>query len=68
MSFFAHSFGGIVTDTTPPKKLIKDTSQDFYSAGFIPGAIAYFAYDIPRGKFVLWFVMMKTTEITFEIK
>lgn len=35
--------------TTPPKKQIKDTSQDFYSAGFIPGAIVYFAYDLPEG-------------------
>ncbi|KAL5581302.1 hypothetical protein UlMin_013744 [Ulmus minor] len=35
--------------TTPPKKQIKDISQDFYSAGFIPGAIVYFAYDIPVG-------------------
>ncbi|KAF4367636.1 hypothetical protein G4B88_001388 [Cannabis sativa] len=36
--------------TTPPKKQIKDLSQDFYSAGFIPGAIVYFAYDIPKGE------------------
>ncbi|WCJ20332.1 plant UBX domain-containing protein 1 [Euphorbia peplus] len=35
--------------TTPPKKQIKDSSQDFYSAGFIPGAIVYFSYDIPQG-------------------
>ncbi|WCJ34572.1 plant UBX domain-containing protein 1 [Euphorbia peplus] len=35
--------------TTPPKKPIKDSSQDFYSAGFIPGAIVYFSYDIPQG-------------------
>ncbi|KAF3444500.1 hypothetical protein FNV43_RR14192 [Rhamnella rubrinervis] len=35
--------------TTPPKKPIKDMSQDFYSAGFAPGAILYFAYDIPKG-------------------
>ncbi|EXC31380.1 Tether containing UBX domain for GLUT4 [Morus notabilis] len=35
--------------TTPPKKHIKDMSQDFYSAGFVPGAIVYFAYDIPKG-------------------
>ncbi|XP_015898471.3 plant UBX domain-containing protein 1 [Ziziphus jujuba] len=33
--------------TTPPKEKIKDMSQDFYSAGFAPGAILYFAYDIP---------------------
>ncbi|KAL5717768.1 Plant UBX domain-containing protein 1 [Ranunculus cassubicifolius] len=33
--------------TTPPKKQIKDFSQDFYSAGFIPGAIVYFSYDSP---------------------
>lgn len=35
--------------TTPPKKQIKDLSQDFYSAGFIPGAIVYFSYDLPQG-------------------
>ncbi|XP_059294291.1 plant UBX domain-containing protein 1 isoform X1 [Lycium ferocissimum] len=35
--------------TTPPKKQIKDASQDFYSAGFIPGAIVYFSYDLPKG-------------------
>ncbi|KAL8475307.1 hypothetical protein ACS0TY_028111 [Phlomoides rotata] len=34
--------------TTPPKKQLKDTSQDFYSAGFIPGAIVYFAHDAPK--------------------
>lgn len=35
--------------TTPPKKRVKDLSQDFYAAGFIPGAIVYFAYDDPKG-------------------
>lgn len=35
--------------TVPPKKQIKDMSQDFYSAGFAPGAIVYFSYDIPQG-------------------
>ncbi|XP_015063273.1 plant UBX domain-containing protein 1 isoform X2 [Solanum pennellii] len=34
--------------TTPPKKQIKDFSQDFYSAGFIPGAVVYFSYDLPK--------------------
>ncbi|KFK33650.1 hypothetical protein AALP_AA5G041700 [Arabis alpina] len=34
--------------TTPPKKQIKDFSQDFYAAGFIPGAIVYFANDVPK--------------------
>ncbi|XP_044465069.1 plant UBX domain-containing protein 1-like isoform X2 [Mangifera indica] len=34
--------------TTPPKKLIKDLSQDFYAAGFIPGAIVYFSYGPPK--------------------
>ncbi|CAL9014752.1 unnamed protein product, partial [Prunus brigantina] len=34
--------------TTPPKKQIKDTSQDFYSAGFVPGAIVYFSYNMPK--------------------
>ncbi|XP_028772400.1 plant UBX domain-containing protein 1 isoform X2 [Neltuma alba] len=36
--------------TTPPKKLIKDMSQDFYTAGFCPGAIVYFSYDPPLGE------------------
>ncbi|RAL46915.1 unnamed protein product [Cuscuta campestris] len=35
--------------TTPPKKQIKDTSQDFYSAGFVPGAIVYFSYNAAKG-------------------
>ncbi|RZC74555.1 hypothetical protein C5167_050035 [Papaver somniferum] len=35
--------------TTPPKKQVKDMSQDFYSAGFAPGAIVYFSYDLPMG-------------------
>ncbi|KAI3813107.1 hypothetical protein L1987_17823 [Smallanthus sonchifolius] len=34
--------------TTPPKKQIKDMSQDFYSLGFTPGAIVYFSYDQPK--------------------
>ncbi|CAI0456762.1 unnamed protein product [Linum tenue] len=35
--------------TTPPKKQIKDFSVDFHSAGFIPGAIVYFSYNLPKG-------------------
>ncbi|CAA0820140.1 Plant UBX domain-containing protein 1 [Striga hermonthica] len=35
--------------TTPPKKQLNDMSQDFYTAGFVPGAIVYFAYDMPKG-------------------
>lgn len=35
--------------TTPPKQLIKDTSKDFYSAGFAPGANIYFSYNLPKG-------------------
>ncbi|CAH1420570.1 unnamed protein product [Lactuca virosa] len=35
--------------TIPPKKQIKNMSQDFYSAGFAPGAIVNFSYDIPQG-------------------
>ncbi|CAN4079147.1 unnamed protein product [Withania somnifera] len=34
--------------TTPPKKQIKDVSVDFYSAGFVPGAVVYFSYDVPK--------------------
>nr|XP_043615473.1 plant UBX domain-containing protein 1-like isoform X2 [Erigeron canadensis] len=35
--------------TVPPKKRITNMSQDFYSAGFAPGAIVYFSYDLPQG-------------------
>ncbi|GFY87270.1 plant UBX domain-containing protein 1 [Actinidia rufa] len=35
--------------TTPPKKQVQDMSQDFFAAGFVPGAIVYFSYDLPRG-------------------
>jgi len=28
-------------------------SQNFYDAGFCPGAIVYFSYDVPKGKFIL---------------
>ncbi|XP_058773282.1 plant UBX domain-containing protein 1-like [Vicia villosa] len=35
--------------TTPPKNLIKDVSQDFYTARFCPGAIVYFSYDVSKG-------------------
>lgn len=38
-------------DTTPPKKVINDMSRDFYTAGFCPGAIVYFSYNVPKGKF-----------------
>lgn len=38
-----------IADTAPPKKQIKDLTQDFYSAGFVPGAIVYFSYDQPEG-------------------
>lgn len=40
------------TDTTPPKKRITDMSQDFYSAGFVPGAIVYFACGALKGEYV----------------
>ncbi|CAJ2646536.1 unnamed protein product [Trifolium pratense] len=36
-------------NTTPPKKLIRDVSQDFYAARFCPGAIVYFSYDVSKG-------------------
>ncbi|KAK7338418.1 hypothetical protein VNO77_19026 [Canavalia gladiata] len=35
--------------TTPPKKVINDMCQDFYTAGFCPGAIVYFSYNVPKG-------------------
>ncbi|GMH06821.1 hypothetical protein Nepgr_008661 [Nepenthes gracilis] len=34
--------------TVPPKKRINETSDDFYSTGFVPGAIVYFSYDLPK--------------------
>ncbi|KAL9226122.1 hypothetical protein vseg_001972 [Gypsophila vaccaria] len=34
--------------TTPPKKQIKDTTQNFFDASFVPGAIVHFSYDLPR--------------------
>ncbi|KAJ6850657.1 plant UBX domain-containing protein 1-like [Iris pallida] len=34
--------------TIPPKEKIKDMSMDFYLAGFAPGAIVYFSYDLPK--------------------
>ncbi|KAL4193618.1 hypothetical protein AMTRI_Chr06g177660 [Amborella trichopoda] len=36
--------------TTPPKQKINDLSKDFHSAGFIPGAIVYFSYDLINGE------------------
>ncbi|XP_048558020.1 plant UBX domain-containing protein 1 [Triticum urartu] len=35
--------------TVPPKKRIMDTSQDFYTIGFVPGANVFFSYDLPEG-------------------
>jgi len=35
--------------TIPPKKLITNTSQDFFTAGFCPGVNVYFSYDVPKG-------------------
>lgn len=35
--------------TVPPKRRILDTSQDFYTAGFVPGANIHFSYDLPEG-------------------
>jgi hypothetical protein len=37
------------TDTVPPKKRILDTSQDFYTVGFVPGANVHFSYDLAKG-------------------
>ncbi|KAJ1271603.1 hypothetical protein BS78_06G140000 [Paspalum vaginatum] len=35
--------------TVPPKRRIVDTSPDFYTAGFVPGANVHFSYDLPEG-------------------
>ncbi|XP_031480536.1 plant UBX domain-containing protein 1 [Nymphaea colorata] len=33
---------------TPPKQQLKDMAKDFFSVGFVPGAIVYFSYDLPK--------------------
>ncbi|CAN6448976.1 unnamed protein product [Victoria cruziana] len=33
---------------TPPKQQLRDMSKDFFSVGFVPGAIVYFSYDLPK--------------------
>nr|AFK42906.1 unknown [Lotus japonicus] len=35
--------------TVSPKKLITNMSQDFYAAGFCPGALVNFSYDVSKG-------------------
>uniref|UniRef100_A0A0E0KS18 UBX domain-containing protein n=1 Tax=Oryza punctata TaxID=4537 RepID=A0A0E0KS18_ORYPU len=35
--------------TVPPKKRIQDTSLDFYTIGFVPGANVFFSYDLLEG-------------------
>lgn len=40
-------------DTVPPKKLITNMSQDFYAAGFCPGALVNFSYDVSKGELIL---------------
>ncbi|KAF3783245.1 Plant UBX domain-containing protein 1 [Nymphaea thermarum] len=35
-------------DITPPKQQLKDMAKDFFSVGFVPGAIVYFSYDLPK--------------------
>ncbi|KAL8136580.1 hypothetical protein V2J09_002581 [Rumex salicifolius] len=59
--------------TTPPKKHIQDMTQNFYSAGFVPGAIIYFSYDLPKeneahsGPFLLYELLtLKGLEIAPE--
>ncbi|KAI9076076.1 hypothetical protein K1719_042010 [Acacia pycnantha] len=49
MKVIAHPEQPFYIYTTPPKKLIKDMSQDFYTAGFCPGAIVYFSHGTPQG-------------------
>ncbi|KAK7395711.1 hypothetical protein VNO78_16278 [Psophocarpus tetragonolobus] len=34
--------------TTPPKTVINNMSQDFFTAGFCPGAIVYFSHNVPK--------------------
>ena len=46
-------FIDFTTDTVPPKKRILDTSQDFYTIGFVPGANVFFSYDLPVGMYYL---------------
>jgi hypothetical protein len=37
------------TDTTPPKQKVQDLTIDFYTAGFTPGAVVHFSYDVSKG-------------------
>ncbi|KAM1483224.1 hypothetical protein TB2_034650 [Malus domestica] len=34
--------------TAPPKQVMRDMSQDFYSAGFVPGAVVHLTYGVPN--------------------
>ncbi|KAB2602572.1 tether containing UBX domain for GLUT4-like [Pyrus ussuriensis x Pyrus communis] len=34
--------------TAPPKQVLRDMSQDFYSAGFVPGAVVHLSYGAPN--------------------
>lgn len=33
-------------------------TQDFFSAAFVPGAIVYFSYDVPKGMFTSFVVFV----------
>ncbi|KAB2636380.1 tether containing UBX domain for GLUT4-like [Pyrus ussuriensis x Pyrus communis] len=34
--------------TAPAKQVMRDMSQDFYSAGFVPGAVVHLTYGVPN--------------------
>ncbi|TQE13946.1 hypothetical protein C1H46_000577 [Malus baccata] len=34
--------------TAPPKQVTREMSQDFYSAGFVPGAVVHLTYGVPN--------------------
>lgn len=38
-------------DTAPPKQRLKNLQQSMYEAGLAPGALVYFSYESPRGKY-----------------
>ncbi|ONK71156.1 uncharacterized protein A4U43_C04F5370 [Asparagus officinalis] len=45
---YYHMTSNKIGDTTPPKERLINMSKDFYSAGFVPGGIVYFSYDLPK--------------------
>ena len=53
------------TDTTPPKQKLQDLTRDFYIAGFTPGALVHFNYDISKGFDFISLSIFITTNVLF---